>query len=94
MPRPLPADWHSRRLAALERDGWTCRGAEIHGAPRCQAPEPGGLRRLEARRAKLVQVDHIIPRERGGSDHIDNLRSLCAECHRGRKSAPVPSRRW
>lgn len=29
---PLPPDWPARRLAVLERDGWTCR---LRG-PRCE----------------------------------------------------------
>jgi 5-methylcytosine-specific restriction endonuclease McrA len=29
-----------------------------------------------------TQVDHVIPREYGGTDHPGNLRSLCEPCHR------------
>lgn len=34
---------------------------------------------------EIMQVDHIIPRCKGGSDEIDNLRCLCPNCH-ARKS--------
>lgn len=27
------------------------------------------------------QVDHIIPLSRGGTNHLDNLQSLCVSCH-------------
>lgn len=28
-----------------------------------------------------TQVDHIIPRSRGGDDTMENLQGLCAACH-------------
>ena len=35
-----------------------------------------------------LQVDHIVPRAKGGNDHISNLQLLCASCnaHKGKKS--------
>lgn len=30
------------------------------------------------------QVDHIVPRAKGGSDDMDNLQSLCKPCHDGK----------
>lgn len=33
------------------------------------------------------QVDHIIPRKRGGDDDLDNLQTLCVECHKRKSSA-------
>ena len=30
---------------------------------------------------KVFAVDHIIPRSRGGSDHMDNLQLLCGHCN-------------
>ena len=29
-----------------------------------------------------MEVDHVIPRNSGGTDHIDNLQLLCAHCNR------------
>lgn len=26
-------------------------------------------------------VDHILPKAKGGTDHLANLQPLCAECH-------------
>ena len=28
------------------------------------------------------QVDHIVPKAHGGTDSLNNLQSLCVECHR------------
>ena len=27
-------------------------------------------------------IDHVVPRAKGGTDHLDNLQLLCARCHR------------
>ncbi len=31
-----------------------------------------------------LEVDHIMPVSRGGSDDISNLQLLCFECNRGK----------
>lgn len=33
------------------------------------------------RTTQALQVDHIINKARGGSDHTDNLQAICLECH-------------
>ena len=33
-------------------------------------------------RANNLEVDHIIPRAKGGTDHLDNLQLLCGYCNR------------
>lgn len=32
-------------------------------------------------RVRAPEIDHIIPRSRGGSDKITNLQGLCKPCH-------------
>ena len=32
-----------------------------------------------------LEVDHIKPVSKGGSNHIDNLRTVCFECNRGKR---------
>jgi 5-methylcytosine-specific restriction protein A len=29
-----------------------------------------------------MEVDHVVPVSRGGTDDLDNLRAMCAPCHR------------
>ncbi|WP_298190969.1 HNH endonuclease signature motif containing protein [Novosphingobium sp.] len=29
-----------------------------------------------------TEVDHIVPKAKGGTDDADNLRSICTPCHR------------
>ena len=31
---------------------------------------------------KVFEVDHVVPKSRGGTDHLDNLQLLCAHCNR------------
>lgn len=46
----------------------------------------GGCRsHFEFRR---FEVDHVIPRSRGGTDHIGNLQLLCGHCNRIKGDRP------
>lgn len=33
-------------------------------------------------RAENLEVDHIVPRAKGGTDHLENLQLLCGHCNR------------
>ncbi len=37
---------------------------------------------------RILEVDHIIPRSRGGTDHLDNLQMLCPHCNRLKGNRP------
>ena len=44
---------------------------------------------------RATEVDHVIPRSRGGSDQLENLQAACSRCHAsktGREANP-PRRR-
>lgn len=38
-------------------------------------------------------VDHIVPKAKGGADQLDNLQALCAPCH-AHKTATDAGARW
>ena len=33
---------------------------------------------------KVMEVDHILPRSKGGSDHLENLQLLCTHCNKSK----------
>lgn len=33
---------------------------------------------------KVMEVDHVLPKSRGGTDHFDNLQLLCSHCNRSK----------
>jgi 5-methylcytosine-specific restriction endonuclease McrA len=43
-------------------------------------------------------VDHIVPRNMGGTNHFDNLRACCTRCNSGKgnraPAVPITSRVW
>lgn len=70
------ADGRPRSLVALlgARDGWRCYYCRIALAGDPNVPQP--------------EADHVVPRCRGGPDHIDNRVLTCAPCNnrKGTKS--------
>ena len=38
---------------------------------------------------KIFEVDHKIPRTRGGTDHLENLQLLCPNCNRVKGNRPM-----
>ena len=44
--------------------------------------ERDGWRCRECGKAARLEVDHVIPLHKGGTNLDDNLQSLCRKCHR------------
>lgn len=36
---------------------------------------------------QVLECDHVIPRDKGGSDHPSNLQTLCVGCHFAKTAA-------
>jgi len=54
----------------LARDNWTCRSCG-------RSSKEEGI---------TLEVDHIVPRSKGGSDDIGNLQTLCKKCNIGKSN--------
>lgn len=70
--RGYGAAWDKIRIVVLRRDNGLCQCTE------CQ----GGKLKLTL----ATEVDHIIPKAKGGTDDMDNLQAINTECHK-RKTA-------
>lgn len=67
------------RPAVLKRDNFSCQ-LNIDGV--C-------VSRGEPLPADQLEIDHILEVAYGGSDDLDNLRTVCRPCHRRRGRTPV-----
>jgi len=59
--------WDKMRVRVLRRDCYVCQ------CSRCKAD--GVVR-------PASEVDHVVPRAKGGGDELANLQAINAECHR------------
>jgi len=72
IPGPdYPSNWHEIRKWVLQRDGYQCTNMWQDAY--------GNWHRCPNR--DHLHMDHIIPKSKGGSDTVDNLRMLCERCH-------------
>ena len=58
--------WDMLRRAVLVRDGHLCQCAAC---------------RAEGRTTVATEVDHIVPKSKGGTDRLSNLQAIGRECH-------------
>lgn len=63
------------RTAFYKSDEWEfLRAKKLQESPFCECPDP-------TCNEIATEVDHIIPRSKGGPDIIENLQSLTKSCH-------------
>lgn len=60
--------WESIRRAVFLRDAYRCQSCGV----------------LVGQRPRDAQCDHIVPRDKGGSDEMSNLQTLCQRCHQAK----------
>lgn len=74
----LPSDWDSRRKKVYRRDEFTCQHCGAKGGTQGDTE---------------LHAHHIVPKSRGGSHHLNNLVTVCRDCHKaihGDFIAPSP----
>ena len=68
MHSKYPSDWDKRRLTVFKRDQWECRGCEF-------TPDE--------KNGEGLHAHHVTPISEGGGHSLDNLMTLCEDCHVG-----------
>lgn len=74
-PQPEPIDQPGRRQSISVRKRFLVLKRDNYRCVLCGA---SGVQ---------LEVDHIVPAARGGSDRLDNLQTLCFPCNRGKRDS-------
>ncbi|WP_211313653.1 HNH endonuclease [Halarchaeum salinum] len=81
MSNGYPPDWNRRRKKVYQRAGYTCQNCGQRGGPKGNAE---------------LHAHHIVPKSKGGSHSLSNLKCLCKRCHNaihGNRRAPIQQSR-
>ena len=70
-----PADWGTRRRMVYRRDDYTCQNCGAGGGPHGDTE---------------LHAHHIVPKSQGGSHSLNNLTTLCYECHNAVHDHHIP----
>lgn len=77
MSRSYPSDWDKRRRNVYKRDNYTCQNCGAKGGASGSAE---------------LHAHHIVPKGKGGTDKLTNLKTVCKPCHdsiHGSRKAPT-----
>ena len=86
--------YEQRRGTAAQR-GYNARWRRLRRMVLARQPlcaDPFDLHREHGETVAATEVDHIVAKDRGGDDSMDNLQGLCKSCH-SRKTA-IKDGRW
>lgn len=78
------------RRRVFERDGLRCVECGIRGY---RVKRHNGWGYYTPIPDVFLSIDHIVPKSRGGSHAIENLRTLCTQCNTG-KGTTLPGEPW
>jgi hypothetical protein len=93
----VPKNWGTvlgkviRRLV-WERDEWTCRLCGATAQP-SDSPISTSLSKVD-RFPHPLYADHILPRRFGGTNHPNNLQTLCAGCNTTKANSEERESAW
>ena len=71
-----PKGWKSLSEKTKKRDYWECQRCGSMGGPEGDS---------------TLHAHHILPKSKGGEDQIENLITVCHECHEQIHGHPIPS---
>lgn len=82
-----------RRLRVFAEKGCTCVECGVVGTILALGKDRGGSLHLDVYTADFypLTVDHIQPKSKGGSDHIDNLQPMCCLCNWSKGNGDRPA---
>lgn len=66
MSKQYPSDWDRRRKKVYQRDNYTCQNCGVRGGPKGEYE---------------LHAHHIVPKSKGGTHKISNLKTMCEYCH-------------
>lgn len=89
--KPSKSTIAKMRRLVFPRDSWTCQDCGYVASPRSEDELTG--RYAPSAPGGWLELDHVIPRARGGLFIASNLRPLCSSCNR-RKCASTRFVGW